>query len=255
MAKKKNISKPVYTPEERIQRVWEVERIKDLMSRRSFYIANDDRRGELNDFWVAEPEHRTTASLGSNWGYYVGMDSISNYYVVRHGERMKAALEEYCRANPGVENNEQNLGYGCMISRPLNTPLVVLSGDGQTAKGIWYSIGQESIARGGREADCRWFNGKIAADFVKENGEWKIWHLVDSNDFSVAPGGSVNNIPTRLAPEDNAAAIEFGKGDIEMLTHNGMLNWSDDYPFLPQEYFRFTDEISYGPEGHPDYED
>ncbi len=249
---KKNVQ--VYTVDERIRRVWDAENIKDLMARRSFYLANDQRREELNALWVAKPEHRESASFGSNWGYYVGMDAISNYYVVRHDYERKAQLAGYCAAHPEVENRLENQGYGCYVCRPMSTPLVVISGDGETAKGIWYSIGVDCAASGEGEAECRWFNDKVAADFVKEDGEWKIWHLVVSNDLSVRAGENADDLPTIIPVEDNPAAIEFGTPDIPMLTHDGSLNWSDDYPFLPQEYFRFSDEVSYGPEGHPDYE-
>lgn len=254
MAKKK-IKRQVYTVDERMRRVWDVEIIKDLMARRAFYMANDMRREELNDLWVAEPENRKTASFGSNWGWYVGMDEISHYYVVRHDIERKAQLAAYCAAHPEVENTEANQGYGCYVCRPVSTPLVVISGDGETAKGMWYSIGCDCAAAGAGEAECRWFNDKIAADFIKEDGAWKIWKIVVSNDLSVRAGESADDLPTVIPVEQNPAAIEFGEPTISMLTHNNALNWSDDYPFLPKEYFRYKEELGYGPEGHPKYED
>ena len=182
MAKKKEF-KQYYTVDERIRRVWDIEEIKDLMCRRSFYYANNDRRGELNNCWVAEPKHRKSASFGSNWGYYVGMDEISNWYVVQHDEKMKAALKAINAEKPEIAYTEANQGRGCYFYQPMSTPMVVLSGDGETAKGMWYSIGNDSVYSGGEEAECRWKNGRVAADFVKENGEWKIWHLHMYTDF------------------------------------------------------------------------
>lgn len=253
MARKKTV-KQFYTVDERIRRVWDIETIKDIMSKRSFYIASDMRREELNKLWVTKRENQETASFGSNWGYYVGMDEISAFYVVKHGEERNAQLKGYCAAHPEVEYCMENLGYGSMICRPMSTPMVILSGDGETAKGLWYSIGQESIASGAGEATCRWYNDKVAADFIKENGQWKIWHIVVSNDLSVLAGENVSDMPTKPAPGTYVPELEFGEPTIKMLTHNGAMNWSDNYPFIPDLYFCFIDEISYGPEGHPEYE-
>jgi len=250
------IKKTFYTDEERIIRVWDIEIIKDLMSRRSFYIANDMRREELNELWVTTPKCRRTASLGSNWGYYVGMDEISNYYVVKHAEDRQKLLDAACAVNPEIENCRENLGYGCMSFHPVSTPLVVLSGDGKTAKGTWYVIGQESTFRPSGSASCHWYNDKLAADFVKENGDWKIWHLVVSNDVHTEAGESVSKMPTRMPKGSNPAEVGFEGGNptVKMLTHNVIMNWGDNYPPLPEPYFHFEDEISYGPEGHPKYE-
>ena len=253
----KKTKKPFYTDDERIRRVWDIEDIKDLMARRGFYLANDMRREELNDLWVTTPKYQKTASLGSNWGYYVGMDEISNYYVVKHVEARQKLLDAYCAAHPEVANRRENLGYGSMSFRPASTPLVVLSGDGYTARGLWYSIGQESTWRSNGPASCHWFNDKLAADFVKENGQWKLWHLVISSDIHVEAGQDLNEMSSVPAPGANPAEDEFKNGQptIEMLTHNALMNWGDDYPPIPEPYFHFEDEASYGPLGHPKYEE
>jgi len=254
---KKNLNKPYYTEDERILRVWDIEDIKDLMAKRAFYVANEMRREELNDLWVNTPKYRQTASFGSNWGYYVGMDDISNYYVVKHAEERQKLLDAYCAAHPGVANRRENLGYGCMSFHPVSTALVVLSGDGYTAKGNWYVIGQDSTWRPDGPATCRWFNDRLAVDFIKESGQWKIWHLVLTNDIQVEAGTDLNDKPTIPAPGSDPAELEFlaGNPTVKMQTHNPVMNWSDNYPPIPDPYFHYEDEIGYGPEGHPKYEE
>lgn len=255
MKKKKIPTRSIYTIDERMRRVWDVEEIKDLMSRRAIYLYNDMRREELNELWVSDEDRRASASLGSNWGYYVGMDEISYYYVVKHDADRKAQLEGYCKAHPNIENTLENQGYGCLVWRPASTPLVVLSGDGKYAKGMWYSIGAECNATGAGEAESRWLNDKIAADFVKEDDGWKIWHLVDSNDICVNVGANVDDLPTKPASGTWYPEIEFGEPTLRMLTHNGAMNWSDNYPPIPNPYFTYREDDSYGPKGHPNYED
>jgi len=255
MAKK--INKPYYTDDERILRVWDIEDIKDLMARRGFYLANDMRREELNDLWVTTPKYQKSASLGSNWGFYTGMNEISNYYVVKHTEQRQKLLDVYCENHPEVENRRENLGYGCMSFHPASTPLIVLSGDGMTARGLWYTIGQDTTWQPGETASCHWFNDKIAVDFVKEKGEWKIWHLIVSNDFHVEAGHNMRDIPTIPIPGKHPAEVEFNNGQptIKMMTHNAVLNWSDNYPPIPKPYFQYDDEDSYAPQGHSNFED
>ena len=254
--KRQKNARPCYTPDERIRRVWAIEEIKDLMARRGFYQANEMRREELDELWVAEPRHRETASLGSNWGYYVGMRDISRYYVVQHHQDRCSQLRQYHEAHPEIAVTEENLGYGCMVWHPVSTPLVVLADDGKTAKGFWYVIGQESTATGGAEAECLWYMDRLAVDFVKEGDQWKIWHLVTANDLCLEAGRDAEELPSKPAKGDWPPENEFlaGQPTISMLTHNSAMNWSDNYPFLPEPYAVFRDEISYGPEGHPDYE-
>ena len=58
-----------------------------------------------------------------------------------------------------------------MIEHTLTTPCVEVAGDGKTAKGIWISPGHETMMD---KANWAWF--KYGVDFIKEKGEWKIWH-------------------------------------------------------------------------------
>ena len=95
MAKKKNV---IRSNEERIVRVWDVEQVKDLMSRRSIYEATGRRQEELDELWVQVPENRKTASFGRNWGYYVGTDEIRQFYVDAYAAREAEALSAIGKA-------------------------------------------------------------------------------------------------------------------------------------------------------------
>ena len=95
--------KKVYSDDERVIRIWDIETVKDLMSRRQVMQMNNDRRAELETLWVKEPAHQATASLGSNWGYYVGMPEIERFYVAEYTEKLQKALEEKCAANSQLQ--------------------------------------------------------------------------------------------------------------------------------------------------------
>lgn len=223
--------KKQYTEDEMIVRIWDKEEIRKLMSRRSFYIANEWRRKELDELWVRSEEYRATASFGANWGYYVGMDEIARWYV--------------------IERSEKYLDKGLSVFHPINTPYIRLAGDGKTARGLFYSIGEESYGSANGEASAYWMNEKVAVDFVKEDGEWRIWHLVVANDFTLPAGTDLDTIKIGETEIENASKEMFGSPTMTMLVHNTRYNWCDDYPPIPKEYFAFDIKESYAPEGHP----
>ena len=118
---------PNFTDLQLMQRVWDVEQVKKLAAKRCYYIANDWREKELSELWVTGEDAKKTASFGRNWGYYIGMDAIRDYYVNAHNDKI-AQL-------PGA-----NRGDGCLFHHPISTGLVQEAFDGKTARGLWYCI-------------------------------------------------------------------------------------------------------------------
>ena len=233
---------PNYSDLELIQRVWDVEEIKKTAAKRCYYLAGDLREEELRDLWVSGEEAKKTASFGRNWGYYVGMDAIREYYVERHKKNISAL--------PG-----KAYGDGCLFHHPVSTGLVYEAYDGKTARGLWYCISQETLPTSGTEADARWYMEKLAIDFLKEDGKWKIWHLVIATDLQSEAGANYMEQKVDLPDGENAAYVEFGTPNLAMRVHNERYNWLDNYPAPPVPYATFDEDNSYGPEGHPDYEE
>lgn len=242
-----------FTDDELIVRIMDKEAIKKLMARRAFYYANNQRRRELNELWVKTPEYKATASYGRNWGYYVGMESIENYYVIGHEARQYAALEAIHRKDPSVAVNNLNLGYGTSAFHTVTTPMLYIAGDGMTARGLWYLAGQETIAKDDGTFTAYHTMDNLSADFVKENGQWKIWHLVVCNDFIVEAGTDFKTGSLEPLTEEDPFRDEFGTPDIPMTVHNPRYNLSDNYPPMPLPYDTYTVAGSLSPEGHPNY--
>ena len=216
-----------------------MEEVKDLMARRQVLNMNNERRKELDTLWVTEPKYRKTASMGSNWGYYVGMDEISNYYVVQYTDRLQKALDEKCAANPGLRNIRDNFGYGDLIAHHVSTPCVVLAGDGKTAKGVWYSLGVRSLGKPDGSCEAKWYPERICADFVKEDsGDWKIWHLLISLDVEYEAGTNLGDVET-FTGTPTEARKEFGEPTLPYVVHN------------PVAYYSYDPAEGYGPEGRP----
>ncbi len=221
---------------ETMRRVWAVEQVKDLMSRRAMYSANEERDRELRELWVSEPAHQATASFGRNYGYYVGMDAIRDYYVTKHAERLEALG-----------------GIGYMECHAVSTPYVVLAEDGKSARGLWYSIGQETYPDANGKINALWVHDKIAADFLLEDDGWKIWRLILSNDVWHPASVPFMAMPDKLPEEMDWIRAEFGTPTVPMKVHDPLYLWTDDYPAMPKPYQTMSPEISYGPEGHPSH--
>jgi hypothetical protein len=84
--------------------------------------------------------------------------------------------------NVGAENikrtwhERENPEPGGMFEHQLTTPVIQVAKDGKTAKGLWFSPGHETVRGEDGKLVANWCYGKFAADFIKEDGEWKIWH-------------------------------------------------------------------------------
>nr|WP_281384445.1 nuclear transport factor 2 family protein [Novosphingobium flavum] len=101
---------------------------------------------------------------------------ISDWGVWRGPEALRHLFEE-------VMNVPRK---GTVTEHHLTTPMIEVAGDGQTAKAVFWSPGFEILPTIGDQAagDPRdneirtyWAWGKYAADFIRESGKWKIWHL------------------------------------------------------------------------------
>jgi hypothetical protein len=74
------------------------------------------------------------------------------------------------------------------------TPVIEVAQDGKTAQGVWDSFGP-AIHSAANGTSLLWI--KYGVDFVKEDGDWKIWHMEVFPIFST---------PWNTSPTDNAKA-------------------------------------------------
>jgi hypothetical protein len=124
--------------------------------------------------------------------------NLMGRYVWRHNVGMDATFPDtlYAKKVKGVSSEVVDWGRyedddfrkryksgkvgfppGNMIMHHLDTPVVEVAGDGKTAKGVWLSPGHETYAdlKTGL-CTAHWCWCKYGMDFVKEEGQWKIWH-------------------------------------------------------------------------------
>lgn len=71
---------------------------------------------------------------------------------------------------------------GLMRIHSLSTPVIAVADDCSTARATWISPGVDSEVRDGK-AECSWCWIKYGVDFIKEDGQWKLWHLTSYGLF------------------------------------------------------------------------
>ena len=168
------------------QKAVDINAIQNIMSRHVLYHCYGEHKAEMEEIWVQEYANQLTASFGQNQGFYVGYGSIWDAYVTGHDSSWLSSAKRYCENN-GIDitgwTDEQILdvygGVGQLLLHVTTTSIIEVADDGLTAKGYWYSPGM--IREVGSSGNAIW--EAYGADFIKENGEWKIWHLHMFTDF------------------------------------------------------------------------
>ena len=159
-----------FTPEEKIQRAYDMIQIKNVMARHAFYHAANRHDIEMETLWAHKAPN---VSWGNSGGFQIGRDVVWSFYAAPH-------------VGHGMKPGETQV-------HTLTTPLIEIAGDGQTAQAMWYTPGY-ICGHGGpmdpddAPLDGQWMYERYAIDFIKEDGEWKIWHFFVGTDFSWQAG-------------------------------------------------------------------
>lgn len=217
------------SPEESagLQNIVDRDEIEQIMGLRVLYQVNAQRAREMDELWVKQPEHMDTMSFGGTWGFHIGEKAVRRYYV--------EAFEKLLVQCP----------LGTVQASPLRTPAIQIASDGRSAKGIWYSLGHRTI--GGIKA--MWVGKKVAADFLKEDGRWKIWHICEVHDATLTPGKNFGDQNADPSPDEDPLFAEFGEPTIMVKTHEPLFCWTDDFPWMPEPYETMLPELEYSKNG------
>lgn len=263
-----------FTDDELVVRLWDKEKIRDLMARHCYYYSNDWRRQELNDLWVRRYDNRKTASLGNNLGYYEGWDNICEYYVEEREKQRYSRLKEYSDAQEKISYSNLNLGLGQMATHTANTHLVEISDDGLTAQYLAIDSGQVTYGHPNSTADEYFISGTIVADLIKEGDDWKIWHLKLQHDSTCSAKFSGNLGCVRKSRPDKDAGQgeplqesvpkspyigpdpvveEFGTPTTPMVAYMPKYGWTFLPEQMPVPYEYFDSRKGFGPDGQHKY--
>lgn len=230
-----------------LQEQRDIHEIQNLMSLRAF-LHGAQLQGKELELWT----DRDDASFGMNPGFRVGMKSIRAAYDIRFTRVKRHEVGEMHKIYPDIANNQSSFGVGGFQMHTLTSPIIVVAGDGQTAKGMWYTPGMVAgpSAKGGGATHPFWMWEKYAVDFIKEDGRWKFWHVLVVTDFGVPIGhdfsqqsGGVFSVEggftqEPMIPMDVPRQVykEYSATTIPHL-----------YPPPPVPYKTFSETFTYGP--------
>lgn len=176
------------------QRTHDRAAVENLFSQ-YMYLHNAFRDTDIIPLWASKGTPDVRAQY-SNLGVYTGWDKIMSYHQNRPAPR------------------------GKLISHYTTTPMIEVAGDGQTAKGLWIVNGIESglvdpehaknmpawmfekDMVGGKKVWMHNVYLKYGVDFIKQDGQWKIWHF-HCFEVARAPYG-MGWIPFAAAAQDDA---------------------------------------------------
>lgn len=131
---------------------------KNLMGKVMYYGA-----GYLNEKMVTLWANRSDCRLVMPWGTYEGIEGVKRCYLQDFGDR----------SDPGKLEELK----GVLMLYTIDTPVIEVAGDGESAKGIWVSSGCESWRKGEDAPNGLWRWGVYETDFVLEDGQWRILHM------------------------------------------------------------------------------
>lgn len=191
-------------------------------------------------------------SLGLNNGYYVGEEAIRGYYMAQfenteeRSEHMRKMFPDYLSKYSRIELH----GVGSLDIDALTSPVVVVSDDGRTAQGIWCVMGIENnIFPNGPYSMLGY--GYICGDFVKEEYDWRIWHLLQLDEIvsPVATDWSRDwTMPGPATEFEALGKLTLPKPNRPCMVYESYSTGRRPVPQLriPQPYRTFAETFSYG---------
>jgi hypothetical protein len=240
-----------YTSDQLLDR-WEALReIKNLMGRLSADYCIIEMRSMYDKYW----SKREDICLGVNEGWYEGASAVKAYYqsIDKRVSYNTKKIRELFPDSFKDKSEEESYGCGMLDYKPVDTPVVEIAADMETAKGIWCIRGSHvEFTKSGPVAVWEW--GWFAVDFVKEEDEWKIWHMQYLDEISRTESSKWYGEETSYPEREEFSWAE----DVKILPPNKPCRlrelYSIDRPFtpipdVPVPYRTFSETFSYGIEG------
>lgn len=201
----------------------------------------------FDDFWAGSGD----VCLSFNDGSYVGEEAVRGYYAASAEITAKksAFIRDLFPEKLGDLFDEEIFGVGQLRAMPITTPVIEIAEDGKTAKGIWHVQGSENGVTPYGPLSY-WTLGFICIDFVKEDDDWKLWHVLHAVDIHNPMGENWVEPKQHELMEgfESLAELKLPAYSVERTNFAG---YSADRPFtapprLPEPYGTFGETFSYG---------
>jgi hypothetical protein len=127
---------------------------------------------------------------------------------------------------------------GNLALHELTTPVIEISGDGQTARGMWYTWGANTFYDPVKGTVAIWQVIKYNHKFVKEDGEWKFLdykaHLVFRSSFDKGWVDEPVIAGSTIKGPDETQAIASDEPSSFHDPYDPTRDWGIDWPFPPE---------------------
>ncbi len=220
--------------------------VKNQMGRYTRALLHKEESTILQRFW----SRREDICLGLNEGWYLGRESIGRYY-----DHLEEKTRESDRAMktlfPGLEPDARGIGY--LEMKSLSTDLVEVAGDGESARAMWNCAGQKVEYTAAGPVTFLTY-GTFAVDFIREEGEFRIWNLQYLEDISHPQGEKwweeVRERPSMEAFEA-LAAMAPPAPDVPQRLYEAYSTGRHmpRLPALPEPYETLGETATYGMDG------
>lgn len=170
----------------RAHRIEAIGAIENLMSLHAYYHAADQNREELLNCWSKTRGDEIIWS--QNFGRWQGMHKLMPMYAgdnkYTDAEWLKSKI---VKAHPEMEEALKDIDGRALAEMPVHTlasPIIEVSADGMSAKGVWYTPGfalRHDYVNG--TANVTWMWEKYGGDFIYEDGEWRFLRLLIGMDM------------------------------------------------------------------------
>ncbi len=229
-----------------VEKLKAVHEIQNLMGRMTYLYEAGLYEEQLALFAQKTPGVTCeVAQFGQRQGLEGARELIVDFWVnqyARHAQEMRKLYPE--DANETGRN-------GVMDLQALSSPVIEVADDLQTAKGMWYAPTVATECHPGEDMPTGhhvWL--KFAVDFVREDGQWRIWHYHNCPHFNTAFNKSwvesslaMEKMFSEMPPE--ALAAMAPKGPVTAYHAYSVHKPPAFDPPPPEPYTTFSETFSY----------
>jgi hypothetical protein len=213
--------------ENEVGRLRDTLEIQNLMSRYEYIHTYNDHKAVAELFTKNQPD--AFVSIGTR-GHWVGKDAAWRAY------------DTFIKMGPTP---------GLLSCNPITTPLIEVAGDRKTAKAMWVSSGMQAQIDKEGKSQCKIEWDRYAVDFMKEEGQWKIWHMqifriYDINrDQKWSDNPGFQDIPKPIMPD---MYDDYNRPDGPSINVNAysLKTVQNKVPPFPEPYETWDDSKTYG---------
>ena len=237
-----------YDSDQNAQRALDNFAIENLFSAHCYCKRAGKRQYELDNYWAT----RSDIAYSEGTGCYSKRKAVYDYYAAYEKAMDEEKLRLLKRNFPQYADDFTS-GAGDYELQLSGSSFIEVAKDGQTAKGLWYNIEISAEPDEYGHLNGVFSTKRTAVEFVKENGEWKIWHYRISPDVTaMIPEGILESgLNAKPKTQENSPEPNL---KLRPLEKEGFLSTPDFAPELPGEYEEWSLTDSFiTPEEKSDY--